>query len=98
MKCQAVESFFVNFANKTKLDIILCLKEKPLSVNDLAKELNEEQSKISHNLKKLTECNILMVKQKGKQRIYSLNQQTVIPLLKLVEKHVQSYCRGKCKK
>ena len=95
MKCTNVEKFFNNFAQKTKLSIILILKEKPLSVTDIAKKINEEQSKVSHSLKKLTECSILAFKQKGKQRIYSLNKETVLPLLSLVEKHVKQNCQ-KC--
>ena len=92
MRCKSFDLFFQNFANKTKLDIILVLKEKSLSVNEIASKLGEEQSKISHNLKKLIQCNILRVEQQGKQRIYSLNKETVLPMLKLVEKHVKHHC------
>src|SRR3989338_6765530 len=94
MKCDAVEVFFNNFAQKTKLKIILTLKDKPLSVSEISKQINEEQSKVSHNLKKLAQCNIVKAEQKGKLRIYSLNKETVLPLLQLVEKHVQGHCQG----
>ena len=93
MRCKSFDLFFQNFANKTKLDIILALKEEPLSVNEIAEKMGEEQSKISHNLKKLVQCNILRVEQQGKQRIYSLNKDTVIPILDLVGKHVQDHCK-----
>ena len=92
MRCKSFDLFFQNFANKTKLDIILVLKEKRLSVNQIADKLGQEQSKISHNLKKLIQCNILNVEQQGKQRIYSLNRDTVLPMLKLVEEHVRHHC------
>ena len=92
MRCKSFDLFFQNFANKTKLDIILILKEKGLSVNQIAEELKQEQSKISHNLKKLVQCNILSVEQAGKQRIYSLNKKTVLPMLELVETHVKRFC------
>jgi hypothetical protein len=36
------------------------------------------------------------MKKKGKQRIYSLNQETMMPLMKLVENHVKKYCCGSC--
>ena len=96
MKCNSYETFFVNFANKTKLDIITSLINGPLSVNVIAKKINEEQSAVSHNLKKLSDCHILDVKKVGKERIYSLNKDTVIPILKLVEKHVIKHCPGDC--
>lgn len=96
MKCESYETFFVNFANKTKLGIITALRSMPLNVNAIAKKVNEEQSTVSHNLKKLTDCHVLDVKKVGKERIYSLNKDTVIPILKLVEKHVTKQCPGNC--
>ena len=82
----------MNFANKTKLEIILSLRDKPLSVTEIAEKINEEQSKISHNLKKLATCHILEVKKEGKKRVYSLNKETVAPMLNIVEKHVKKNC------
>jgi DNA-binding transcriptional ArsR family regulator len=98
MNCRSYEDFFKNFANKTKFRIIMHLKDKPMSVNELSKIMNEEQSKISHSLAKLSACNILNVEQKGKQRIYSVNKDTIIPVIKLVEKHVEKHCDGGCKR
>lgn len=98
MRCRSFDSFFINFANKTRLEIILLLRKKPLSVTEITNYLKEEQSKISHNLKKLAQCNILKAEQKGKQRIYSLNKDTVLPMLKLVENHVKNHCCQGCKK
>ena len=96
MKCKSYNYFFMNFANKSKLDIIMALRYKPLNVSTIAKRINEEQSAVSHNLKKLTDCHILDVEKVGKERIYSLNKDTVIPILKLVEKHVIKNCPGSC--
>lgn len=91
-------NFFMNFANKAKLDIILSLREGPLSVNKIIEKVNGEQSAVSHNLRKLESCHILHVRKKGRERIYSLNRDTVIPMLKLVEKHVRKHCFKGCKK
>ena len=99
MKHYSYNNFFMNFANKTKLNIILALENKPLSVNEITKKIKGEQSRISHNLSKLLQCHILDVKQKGKQRIYSLNSETVIPILKIVKRHIKKNCvLGKCPK
>ena len=88
----------MNFANKTKFDIIMALINRPLNVKEIIKRVNEEQSTVSHNLKKLTDCHILEVKKVGKERIYSLNKDTVIPMLKIVGKHVEKHCPGSCHK
>jgi DNA-binding transcriptional ArsR family regulator len=88
--------FFTNLANPLKINIILSLKKKEKSVTELSKELKVEQSKISHALASLRCCNIVKVKQKGKQRIYGLNKQTIVPMLKLIDKHAKTVCKGIC--
>jgi len=98
MKNYSYNNFFMNFSNKTKLNIILALENRPLSVNEITEKVKGEQSKISHNLGKLLQCHILDVKQKGKQRIYSLNSETVIPMLRIVKKHVKKNCLMGCNK
>jgi DNA-binding transcriptional ArsR family regulator len=99
MKCHSYNTFFETVGNKTRLDVIeLLLKEKGLSVSDICAKLKEEQSKISHNLKILSDCHFLNVEKKGKQRIYALNKETIVPLMSLVEKHVVRYCCNNCKK
>lgn len=96
MKSSSYNHFFANFANKTRLGIILSLQNEPLSVNEIAKKLDEEQSNVSHHLKNLANCSILNVKQNGKKRIYSINKTTVFPMLRLVQAHVDQNCQPKC--
>ncbi|HLD54835.1 MAG TPA: winged helix-turn-helix domain-containing protein [Candidatus Nanoarchaeia archaeon] len=85
--------FFETLGTKLKVDIITKLKEKSLSVTELSKQLNQERSKVSHALKSLFECGFIEVKNNGRERIYSLNKDTIIPLLNIVEKHVKKYCK-----
>ena len=96
MKCKSFDRFFETIANKTRMKIINVLFHKSLSVSEICKETNEEQSKISHNLKILKDCRIIDYKTQGKQRIYSLNKETMLPLMELVEKHVSKYCGKSC--
>jgi DNA-binding transcriptional ArsR family regulator len=98
MKCPSYNLFFETISNKTRMEILFLLKEKPMSVTEICNSLGQEQSKISHNLKKLVDCNIIEAEQRGKQRIYSLNKETIIPILELVEKHVKKCCKGACPK
>lgn len=98
MNCPSYELFFETFSNKTRMKIIEALALGPKSVNEICRLTKEEQSKVSHNLKKLTECNFLDFKRHGKKRIYELNKDTIIPILKLVEKHVSKYCKEVCHK
>ena len=88
--------FFGNLANPLKIGIISALKEKSMSVLELAEKLSIEQSKLSHALTSLRHCNIVQVKKKGKKRIYSLNKKTILPILKIIDKHEKIFCKKCC--
>jgi DNA-binding transcriptional ArsR family regulator len=84
--------FFRNLSNALKIRIVSELREKDLSVNELVDKTGVEQSKISHALKSLKNCRIVSSKRKGKQIIYSLNKDTIIPILKLIDRHAVKHC------
>lgn len=46
-----------------------------LSVNDLVDKLEVKQPTVSHHLKLLEAANLVLVRQEGRQRFYSLNQE-----------------------
>ena len=99
MICNCYSSFLDKLSNKTRFQIIKALEKEPLSVNDIALKTNIEQSNVSHHLKLLTNCSIVYVKQEGKQRIYYLNKETILPILELIDKHVQkNSCKKTCMK
>ena len=97
MNCNAYHRFFKNLANPVKMEIIKSLKVNPKSVSEIMKKTNMEQSKLSHALANLRKCKIVEAKQKGKERIYSLNKKTIIPILKIIDKHRKDFCT-ECKK
>jgi len=96
MRCNAYHIFFKNLANPVKTQIITELRKKSFSVNELVLKTKLEQSKVSHALANLRFCNLVEVTQKGKERIYSLNKKTLIPILKIIDKHKMNFCSG-CK-
>lgn len=96
MKCHSYNIFFETISPKLRIRVLELLQKNSMSVNEICKALREEQSKISHNLKKLTDCHFLDVERKGKKRIYSLNKDTMLPLMKLVSNHVRKYCCKEC--
>ena len=93
MKCDG-HIFFETLGTKLKIDIIESLREEPLPVNELAKKCNEERSKVSHALLSLSQCGFVVARKDGQKRLYSLNKETLVPLLDLVEAHVKKYCRA----
>jgi len=84
--------FFSTLSTPSRLGILELLRESPRNVTQLADVLNQEQSMISHNLKPLTRCGFVFVERKGKERIYSLNRETIEPLFQLIDKHMNKHC------
>ena len=87
--------FFSKLSNPLRISIVTELEENPMSVMELSQKLEIEQSKLSHALGELRECNIVQVEQKGKKRIYSLSK-TIIPILRLIKCHSKGCC-AKCR-
>ena len=85
--------FFTNLSNKLKINIMQYLRKKERMVGDIVNVLKVEQSKISHALASLRCCSIVKSKQKGKQRIYYLNKETIIPILNLIDRHEKKSCK-----
>ena len=83
--------------NKTRLEIIHALRDRAMNVTELTEKLPYKQSTISHNLKRLVSCQFVHVQRKGLYRYYSLNKETIEPLLKIMDKHVKKYCSKLCK-
>ena len=95
---QTCYRFFSNLSNPTRLAAIEQLMNKPMSVNELADALGQEQSMISHNLKPLLECNIISIHKEGKKHVYLVNVQTMIPIFEAITNHAHRFCPtgGKC--
>ena len=90
--------FFTNLANPTRLATLEQLMNQPMSVNELAAALGQEQSMISHNLKPLLDCNFITAQLQGKRHILSINHETLDPIFKAIENHAKNFCpkQGKC--
>ncbi len=83
--------FFKALSNDTRLRIIDLLRKGPKTATEIGKALDFEQSLVSHNLACLINCGFVIAKQYGKNKVCSLNEETVIPLLKIIDRHVEQY-------
>jgi len=83
--------FFKAFSNQTRLEIIQLLRKNPLTVNEICEKTGFEQSRVSHNLKCLENCGFVKVKPNGNFRKYVLDEDIIIPVVDLFEKHIQKY-------
>lgn len=63
-----------------------------MSVSELVEALGQEQSMISHNLRPLIRCHFVTRERQGKSNVYTLNHETMDPIIKAVEHHAQNFC------
>ncbi|MDP6670666.1 MAG: metalloregulator ArsR/SmtB family transcription factor [archaeon] len=83
--------------NELRVKVLESLGEKPKTVGELSKELNAEQSRLSHSLKALKQCNFVASKAKGKKRFYQLTRSFVKEMPKsknifeALEKHFEKF-------
>ena len=94
MKKMPYRLFFNAFSNDTRFEIVRLLKNgRPKNVTEIYKSLGFKQSRVSRNLKCLIECGFVNVERNGKHRIYSLNKETIYPMIGLIDRHIQKYQR-----
>ncbi|MBS3735984.1 MAG: metalloregulator ArsR/SmtB family transcription factor [Candidatus Bipolaricaulota bacterium] len=89
---QKYHLFFESLANRSRMEILSSLKRGPKCVKELAHDLGRERSSVSHALRELLRCNLVFVNKKGRKRVYKLNDDTLEPLLELVDAHERKYC------
>lgn len=93
MLYKARDYFFVTLTNRIRLRVIDYLRENgPKNVTQICAALKMDQTTVSHNLSRLRNCGFVIAKKNGKERVYSINKETLDPLLKLIEKHTEKYC------
>ena len=86
--------FFKALSNDTRLRIIGLLRKGPRNVTEIGQALDIEQSMVSHNLTCLTNCGFVLASQNGKNKVCALNEETVLPLLQLMDRHIERYGRN----
>lgn len=82
--------FFRALANQTRFSIVQLLREKPHYVNEIAEELNLEQSRVSHNLACLLTCGFVEWEWAGKNKVYRLSSD-LLPILAGIDKHIVKF-------
>lgn len=83
--------FFKALSNDTRLRIVDLLRSGSRNATEIGKALNIEQSMVSHNLACLINCGFVIANKNGKSKVCSLNIETVLPLLEIIDRHVERY-------
>ena len=88
----AYKIFFGTLVSESRLKIINLLRKGKMNVSELTDELKTEQAAISHDLARLKQGGVVSSERDGKFVYYTLNEETIKPLMNLIEKHMSGYC------
>lgn len=80
---------FKVFGDTTRIRILLLLQEKEANVNEIANELNMNQSAISHQLKNLKQSKLIKNRREGQTIYYSLDDDHVYKIIEMGLAHVE---------
>jgi DNA-binding transcriptional ArsR family regulator len=91
---------FETLANPLRTAILNVLESEPMNVSQLTTKLGAERTRISHDLKILRNCNFVTVQKEGKQRIYSINGNSVLQnaaqgnqgIFSIIQEHKENNC------
>jgi len=93
VKAHACGTFFEMLSTRSRIEIVRSLHRREKSVGEICESVGTDRTNVSHQLRLLRECGFVFVRREGKKKIYSLNSETVKPILDLAEKHVERYCK-----
>lgn len=88
----AYKIFFGTLVSESRLKIINLLRRGKKNVSQIIKELKMDQTAVSHDLQRLKKCGFVEVEIDKKFRYYKLNNQTIKPLMNLIDKHMSRNC------
>lgn len=80
---------FKVFGDSTRMKIISALLQDELCVGEIAEITNSTQSAISHQLRVLKQAKLVKFKKIGKTVYYSLDDDHIYQIYKLVKEHIE---------
>ena len=80
-KIENLTELFKIFSSQTRIKILYLLVETEISVNDISILIDMNQSAVSHQLAILKENQLVKVRRKGKESLYSLDNSNVQKIL-----------------
>src|SRR3989344_2798853 len=89
---KAYKIFFGTLVSGSRLKIINLLRKGEKNVSEIVEEFNMDQAAVSHDLARLKKCGFVFSEINGKYRYYKLNEETIKPLMTLIDRHMAEYC------
>jgi len=78
---------FQAIADPVRRDIIELVSNQPLHVNEIAEKFGISRPAISKHLKILSECEIIKIDQKGRERLCTIQPKNLLPAFLWIEQY-----------
>jgi len=78
---------FQAIADPTRRKIVDTLNDKPLHLNAIAENFHISRPAISKHIKVLTECGLIIIKQKGRERYCEVNYKSLRKVSDWIDKY-----------
>ncbi|MFH1820829.1 MAG: metalloregulator ArsR/SmtB family transcription factor [Methanobacteriota archaeon] len=79
-------------SDETRLKILDALKNDERCVREIIDEIKMEQSLVSHHLRGMRKCGLVLRRREGKKIMYRLADKSVINLLKDIRRMSEKFC------
>lgn len=79
-------------SDKTRLEILHSLKDGERCVYDIMNRLGKEQSLVSHHLREMRKCGLVIRQREGKKIMYRLADRSILKFLADIDRLSKKFC------
>ena len=93
MPTEVRRDVFQAIADPNRRQIIDLLAKEPMTLNALADKFHISRPAVSQHIKHLTECGIVEIEQKGRERYCKIKPQSLIPAFLWLEQYQKQWTK-----
>lgn len=91
MPTEVRRDIFQAIADPNRRQIIDILAKEPMTLNAIAEKFDISRPAVSQHIKHLTECGVVEIEQKGRERFCKVKPQSLIPAFMWLEQYQQQW-------
>jgi DNA-binding transcriptional ArsR family regulator len=91
MATELRRDIFQAIADPNRRQIIDILSKEPMTLNAIAEKFQISRPAVSQHIKHLTECGVVEIEQKGRERYCTIKTESLIPAFMWLEQYQQQW-------